>query len=486
MTKTPVTLVSVLACFAGVSVSFVSSGCAPQDAGPNEREAYYDAPHQVPLGVPYEGPAIVDDSPKPVASADECTRGHAIDAEGNCVRLVTREHEFGGMVQIPAGAFMRGDIPSRYDAGTTRERAYVQQAGQPLFQDQLPSYWIDGYEISRQAYAKCVEKGACTPAVCLDGGDGRPTEQQLANADLSAFPQTCVTHDQAASYCAWRGHRLPTEAEWEYAARGPEGWIYPWGHEFRDELGLALGPVGYDQLDISYFGLKGFGGNAIEWVADAYEDDANLSRYLGGKFRSETGPLARSWAAWKQGLCGGSECELGQRYTVKGGRSGARAAAWQIAKGQTIAAMPTTNFEGDRAIAQHERLGFRCAADLEPEQPTLTVPVPPVPLPLYRQEGDYDLFLAVAEVVNREEAIRFCSVLVAPGDPKELPKDGNGWRLPTLEEIRAVAVWFGGPGPFWAVDGAVEQTYVDTETAQWDLVEASDDEPLMARCIRGR
>ncbi|PRQ08441.1 formylglycine-generating enzyme family protein [Enhygromyxa salina] len=480
MTSTRVTLVS-LACLACLPTSI---GCAPQDGGPEQRHAYYDEPHQFPVGVPYAGPEIETDTPEAVASADECGRGRGIDAEGSCVRLVTREHEFGGMVQIPAGAFMRGDIPSRYDAGPTRARAYAQHAGQPLFQDNLPSYWIDGYEISRQAYAQCVEDGTCTLPQCLDGTDGSPTEAQIGTADLGAFPQTCVSHDQAQAYCEWRGARLPTEAEWEYAARGPEGWIYPWGHEFRDELGLALGPVGYDPLDISYFGLKGFGGNAIEWVADAYEDDANLSRYLGGTFRLPTGPLARAWAAWKQGLCGGEACELGQRYVVKGGRTGARAGAWQIAPGQAIVTMPTSNFEGDRAIAQHPRLGFRCAADLEPDQPSLTVPVPAVPLPLYRQQGDFDMFLAVAEVVNREEAIRFCSVLRAPGDPEELPEGGNGWRLPTLEEVRAVALWFGGPGPFWAADGAIEQTYVDTETAEWGPVEAADDEPLMARCIR--
>ncbi|PRP97570.1 Hercynine oxygenase [Enhygromyxa salina] len=461
-------------------------GCAPQDAEPGQGKAYFDEPHQVPLGVPYEGKDPVADEPETVASADECGRGRGIDPDGNCVPLVTREHEFGGMVQIPAGAFMRGDIPARYNATSGRERPHHEHAGQPLFQDQLPSYWIDGYEVSRKAYSKCVEAGSCSPAVCLDGTDGRPTDRQLGDAELDAFPQTCVTHEQAEAYCSSRGHRLPSEAEWEYAARGPEGWMFPWGHEFRDELGLALGPVGYDPLDVSYFGLKGFGGNAIEWVADAYEGDANLSRYLGGEFRKKDGPLARSWAAWKRGLCGGSDCDLGTRYVIKGGRSGARAAAWQLAKGQTIAEPPANNFEDDRAIAQHERLGFRCAADLEPDATVLTVPKPVAPLPLYRQVDGYDLFLGVAEAVDREEAARFCSVLIAPGDPKELPEGGNGWRLPTLEEIRAVSVWFGGPGPFWAVEGAAEQTFVDTQTAEWDMVEATDDEALMARCIRSR
>ncbi|MFO7567526.1 MAG: formylglycine-generating enzyme family protein [Enhygromyxa sp.] len=459
--------------------------CAEQERGDEAREAFYDRPHTIPVGVPYTGTDEVPDK-QPVANAEECGRGRGIDAEGNCVQLSLRDLEFGGMVQIPAGAFLRGDIPNRYDARSSRERPHIEYGGQPLWQDQLPSFWMDGYEVSRLAYGKCVEAGACTPALCLDGGDGRPSELQLGDEELLAFPQTCVSHRQAARYCEWRGARLPSEGEWEYAARGPEGWMYPWGHQLRDELGLALGPVGFDPLDVSYFGLKGFGGNAIEWVADPYEPDANLENYLAGPFRRPDGPLARSWAQWKQTLCGGSDCELGERHVVKGGRSGARAAAWQLGEGVTLAQIPESNFEGDRAVAQHPRLGFRCAADLEPEQPSLTVPKPAAPLPLLRHEGGYDLFLVIAEAVDRQEAERFCEQLVAPGDPKQPPEGGNGWRLPTIEEIRAVVVWFGGPGPFWVAEGAAEQTHVDTQGAEWALIEADESEALMARCIRTR
>jgi formylglycine-generating enzyme required for sulfatase activity len=459
--------------------------CVDSEPSTQPREAFYDRPHTVPLGAPYTGTDRAPDS-QPVASADECGRGHGIDSDGNCVQVTLRDLEFGGMVQIPGGAFLRGDIPNRFDARSSRKRPHIEYGGQPLWQDQLPSYWMDGVEVSRGAYAKCVEAGACKLAVCLDGSDGRPTEQQVGDQDLLAFPQTCVTHQQAARYCEWRGARLPTEAEWEYAARGPEAWMYPWGHDFRDELGLAAGPVGFDPLDTSYFGLKGFGGNAIEWVADVYEPDANLEPYLAGPFRRADGPLARSFAEWKQMLCGGSDCKLGERFVVKGGRSGARAAAWQLAEGRTLAEIPEDNFEGDRPVAQHPRLGFRCAADLDPEQPSLTVPQSVAPLPLMRQEGGYDLFLVVAEAVDRQEAERFCAQLVAPGDPKPPPENGNGWRLPTLDEVRAVVRWFGGPGPFWVAEGAAEQTHVDTQGADWTRIEAGEGEALMARCIRTR
>lgn len=474
-----------------IVVMLAQLGCTTSGGTSEANLAWYDEPHQVPVGVPYNGEENVDNSPQVLATTEDCARGRGIDGDGNCVQLMSREHEFGGMVQLPAGAFLRGDIPTRYDAHQSganpeNQRPRVELAGQPMFEDHSPGFWMDGYEISRKAYAKCVQAGRCTPAVCLDGSDGRPTDRQLGELDLGAFPQTCVTHEQAQNYCEQRGHRLPSEGEWEYAARGPEAWMYPWGHELRDELGLALGPVGFDPLDISYFGLKGFGGNAIEWVAESFEPDANISRYLAGPFRSDDGPIARAWAAWVEQLCGGSTCELGKRYVVKGGRSGARAGAWQLAEGKTLTTIPTENFEGDRTVAQHERLGFRCAADLEPGQVALTVPKPPPPLPLMKQAGGYDVFFGVAEAVDRAEAAKFCSLIVAPGDSK--PVDGapvdNGWRLPTLEEVRVVSQWFGGPGPFWTADGAAEQTRVDAETSEWDLIATADSEPLMARCIR--
>lgn len=487
-THAPLRISPTLLALLGVSLA---SALACDGAQPRSGEAFYDQPHATPAGIPYEAEANEDDTPSPaVTSAEECPRGRGIDAQGNCTLLATRELKtetgelLGGMVQIPAGAFIRGDIPARYDGKDQIARPHVRIAGQPLFADKLPSFWMDGYEISRQAYARCVAAGGCTKAACLDGGDGRPPQLDLSEEELSAFPQTCVSHEQAQTYCEWRGHRLPTEAEWEYAARGPQAWMFPWGNQIRDELGLALGPVGFDPLDVSYFGLKGFGGNAIEWVADAYEPDANLERYTKGEFRSPEGPLEQAWAAWKLELCGGTQCELGTRYAIKGGRTGTRAGAWQLAEGQTIANPPAENFEGDRALAQHERLGFRCAADLEADQPVLTVPETSFPIPIVRREGGYELMRAVAEAVNREEAARFCQVVAAPTDPQALPEGGHGWRLPTLEEVRALYMFFPGPGPMWSSDGAIERTFVDTQTAEWDTVEASDDQGLMAACIR--
>lgn len=105
-------------------------------------------------------------------------------------------------------------------------------------------------------------------------------------SDAAAFPQgqdnfpvTNVTWDDAAAYCIWRGARLPTEAEWEFAARGREGLLYPWGNEPNAVLVNSndhfsgLTPVGQFPAAASPFGLLDMAGNAWEWVADWYSPD---------------------------------------------------------------------------------------------------------------------------------------------------------------------------------------------------------------------
>ena len=470
------------------------SGCDAKDAkDPSEHTpalAYYDHPHTFPAGEPFTGEDI--EIEKVVASPEECGRGRGIDPEGLCVVLNTQTLPHGGMVQIPAGQFLRGDIPNRYDADANREFPYIHWSGQPVRPDESPGFWMDGFEISRRAYAECVAAGKCGEAKCLDGSDGRP-DRELTEQDLEFFPQTCVTHSQAANYCEWRGARLPSESEWEYAARGPVGWAFPWGNELRDEIGQTIGPVGYDPFDISYWGLKGFGGNSMEWVADEFDPEANLSTYASKPFRSPEGPLARAKQTYLRTLVCGAEraadptCEvdeakLGKRYVLKGGRSGQRGGAYEFPADVTLASpMPNESLERTRAIAQHPLLGFRCAKDLAPEDTRLSSPTPMVNLPLVREVGNTQIFLGVAEAVDRSEAEAFCKALRVPGDSET---GDTGWGLPTLAQIRETYLWFAGPGPFWTVEGAAEQTFVDTQVSEWDAVEPDPDPALMVRCVR--
>lgn len=149
----------------------------------------------------------------------------------------------------------------------------------PYHQVNLSAYVIDRHEVTVRAYAACVEAGACT----LPGADG------FCNWNVPGrerHPINCVTPPQASAYCEWAGGHLPTEAQWEYAARGTDERSYPWG-EAQPDCTLAVMHVGEDgfgcgsssTLEVcsrspagdSPFGLCDMGGNVWEWIRDQYD-----------------------------------------------------------------------------------------------------------------------------------------------------------------------------------------------------------------------
>src|SRR6185295_12848170 len=114
-----------------------------------------------------------------------------------------------GMVVIPAGEFWMGAEDGLKDA-------------RPLHRVYLSSYWLDKYEVTNARYRQCVEGGGCTP----------PKDRQaFDDLERAQHPVTNITWNQARSFCQWQGRRLPTEAEWEKAARGTDGRRYPWGND---------------------------------------------------------------------------------------------------------------------------------------------------------------------------------------------------------------------------------------------------------------
>lgn len=165
------------------------------------------------------------------------------------------------MVLVPIGTFQMGS-----DAYEDEQPIHPQTFTEP--------YWIDQTEVTRAQYRMCVEATACTETRTSDYST-RDTQ-----------PINRVTWFQARAYCAWRGetYHLPTEREWEYAARGVESWIYPWGNnDPTTTSGLAVyygGPthdVGSLPDGASWVGALDLSGNVREWVTTIYGIDLNAN-----------------------------------------------------------------------------------------------------------------------------------------------------------------------------------------------------------------
>jgi formylglycine-generating enzyme len=165
-----------------------------------------------------------------------------------------------GMVEVPAGSFSMG---CNVVAGC---KAYSSML--PYHQVTLHRFAIDRTEVSLAEYGACVEAGACTTA-------------PVGNTDLTSTLPVKVPWQAAAIYCAWKGRRLATEAEWEKAARSYDGRNYPWG-DVPPTCELArfteCMPRQYDAIDshadgASVYGAVNMAGNMWEWVADWYAAD---------------------------------------------------------------------------------------------------------------------------------------------------------------------------------------------------------------------
>lgn len=419
-----------------------SAGCTPPTSNVH---AIADAPPPV--------PAEVEAPPRPgdagTTDAKACGRGTGRNEAGECEPLRLRELEHAQQVQIPAGDFVIGDVPTQYDTEPARERPALLWAGQPPRRASSGSYWIDLHEVTRKAYAECVTAGRCTAAACPDGAD--PADALPEGMRLGAA-QTCVTHEQAEAFCAAKGLRLPKEAEWEYAARGPNGWLFPWGNELQDEFHDGLTGVGGQPGDTSYFGLKGMGTSAKEWVAESWDADAPLREFISGEFRRVDGPLRRAEAD-------------GAGHVYKAAKVGARRAA--------VGARPD--------------VGFRCVGDLAADVVPLKVPIEAPKVPAFKasEEAPLLVFGGVAEAVDRREGTAFCKQLRVASDEGVL----EGWRLPTLSEVQSLSDVFRGPGPFWVVEGAAAQRGEGKRPLPadpWTTIDADPGESLATRCVRDR
>jgi formylglycine-generating enzyme required for sulfatase activity len=220
----------------------------------------------------------------------------------------------------------------------------------PVHQVSMPAFWIDKVEVTNGMYALCVQAGACRIPMEL-----KSESQQVyyTNADFNDYPVIYVTWYMANSYCEWAGRRLPTEAEWERAARGDDTRTYPWGDQLPDAQHANFNSyfgdttqVGSLPMGASPFGVLDMSGNVMEWVNDYYDKDY----YSSGVNFNPGGPGSRT-TVFNRVVRGGSfrDAEVDIRVANRASVLGSN----------LNAPMDTTEWFGDYS----PRIGFRCAAD---------------------------------------------------------------------------------------------------------------------------
>jgi formylglycine-generating enzyme required for sulfatase activity len=177
------------------------------------------------------------------------------------------------VVRVPAGTFTMGSDKDGKGERPAHPVAITR------------AFYIDRTEVTAEKYATCVEDGACAPGT-VHGSEAQPTTYGCNGKDRPRHPANCVDRAQAEAYCKWAQKRLPTEAEWEYAARGSDAREYPWGNAEPKACTTAIltgmtGPcgerkgtweVGTAADGKSPFGALDMAGNVWEWVADGYEE----------------------------------------------------------------------------------------------------------------------------------------------------------------------------------------------------------------------
>jgi formylglycine-generating enzyme required for sulfatase activity len=257
-----------------------------------------------------------------------------------------------GMIAVPGGSFFMGS-----DDGLAIEK--------PAHQVLLEPFCIDRFEVTVKKYKACSDEGRCKRAGATNVWAGITSKDGAAFDPLcnirqpeakASHPINCVDWEMAAQYCREQGERLPTEAEWEFAARGPDGRKYPWGDDdpAADRLnacgkecmawGLKNGidekamydaddgfpntaPVGSFPKGASRYGVEDVVGNVWEWVADWY------GPYSPTESKAPTGPTQ------------------GDEKVVRGGSWNGSYAAW---------VRPTFRYK-DAPSKRSYGYGFRCA-----------------------------------------------------------------------------------------------------------------------------
>lgn len=193
-------------------------------------------------------------------------------------------HTQGQQVFIPGGQFTMGCL-----SGCESDEI-------PSHTVEISAFYIDKYEITNSQYDSCVAKGRCTPAHYNDGAclmwNGSSFKKVKVPDEFQKpqFPVACVSWRQADAFCSWKGMKLPTEAQWEYAASGVDKKTYSWGNESPSQAKCRMAGQNFSTKIGSYppnaKGLFDMTGNVWEWVSDYYSADY----YTNSPSRNPKGP----------------------------------------------------------------------------------------------------------------------------------------------------------------------------------------------------
>lgn len=195
------------------------------------------------------------------------------------------------VVYVPAGEFLMGSDPARDEHARDNEF--------PEHRVYLDAFWFDQTEVTNSQYGECVAAGVCEESAYADDTDLNGPQQPVVGVDW----------DGAQIYCEWVGARLPTEAEWEYAARGPDSLIFPWGNSFDptrlsfntyDDGYVHSAPAGSFPSGVSWCGALNMAGNVSEWVGDWYDADY----YATSPSENPAGPATAEYRATRGGSWG--------------------------------------------------------------------------------------------------------------------------------------------------------------------------------------
>ncbi|MDW8328325.1 MAG: SUMF1/EgtB/PvdO family nonheme iron enzyme, partial [Anaerolineales bacterium] len=278
-------------------------------------------------------------TPTPAPTATETQQSEFVPATATDSPVRWNAVDGAALVYVPAGEFLMGSDAS-FDP-------YIWGAETPMRAVFVDAFWIYQTEVTNAQYAACVQAGACNrprEAASIS------RETYFGNPEFDTYPVVQVSWYQAEAYCRWAGASLPTEAQWEKAARGEDGRLFPWGNQFPDGSFANL----CDE-SCTNFSMR------VAGVNDGYSDTAPVASYPTGQ--SPYGALDMAgnvweWVAdWFDPGYYGSAPSINPAGPASGERKGMRGGSWFNGVDGVRTVVRSSRRPDDTLFA----LGFRCS-----------------------------------------------------------------------------------------------------------------------------